>query len=56
MNVDQMTEQELRDLLLTCDYKGKEIKEQVLNELIKRAQDHGVRINALISLAADVSG
>lgn len=55
MNVQEMSDKDLRDLLLTCDYKGKEIKEQALDELLKRAQDNGVRLNALMSLGADVS-
>ena len=35
--VAKLSEQELREQLLTTDYRGKEWKEHCLNELLKRA-------------------
>lgn len=36
----QLSETELRAILLTCDGRGKEVKEQALEELIRRLTDH----------------
>ncbi len=37
MDLSQLTDQDLRAILLTCDGKGKEAKEAALRELIDRA-------------------
>jgi 23S rRNA pseudoU1915 N3-methylase RlmH len=34
--IKKMTDDELKSHLITCDYKGKDFKTEVLNELLKR--------------------
>lgn len=36
-NLSTASSEELRSYLITCDYKGKEFKEKVLDELLSRA-------------------
>jgi 23S rRNA pseudoU1915 N3-methylase RlmH len=52
MNFETMSEKELRDHLLTCDYKGKEFKTQALDELLKRAEQRGMSLAYLASIGA----
>ena len=41
IEVEKLSDDELREILLTVDGKGKSVKEQALNELMSRAEDLG---------------
>lgn len=49
MNIKEMSDTELRSLLITCDYKGKEVKTEALDELLRRASSEGAAMMALTS-------
>jgi hypothetical protein len=41
MHLEKLSKEELRNILLTCDGKGKAIKDEALDELLQRARDDG---------------
>ncbi len=41
MNIEQLTDDQLKAILLTCDGQGKSAKEEALNELLSRRFDEG---------------